>query len=78
METELRCVAERCHKAVVVLRDKCSESKAANTAVSDTQLGSELEKYFASVTDLESTLKTCAASWIGEFIPRLASTSVPE
>jgi hypothetical protein len=38
METDLRCAAERCHNALVVLRNKCSEYKAANTAVSLTQL----------------------------------------
>ncbi|GFZ48306.1 hypothetical protein JCM24511_06054 [Saitozyma sp. JCM 24511] len=46
METELRCAAERCHNAVVVLRDKCSVYKASNTAVSDTRLGKELGRVF--------------------------------
>lgn len=78
METELRCAAERCHNAVVVLRDKCSVYKASNTAVSDTRLGKELDEYFCSITNLQSSLKTVATSWIGEFLPRAVRTSVPE
>ncbi|RSH82143.1 hypothetical protein EHS25_006076 [Saitozyma podzolica] len=78
METELRFYAERCHTAVVVLRDKCSEYKASNTAVSDTRLGKELDEYFCSITNLQRSLRTVATSWIGEFLPRAARTSVPE
>ncbi|RSH82142.1 hypothetical protein EHS25_006075 [Saitozyma podzolica] len=77
-ETDLRSAAERCRDAVVVLRDKCSESKAANTAVSLAQLNSELDEWYGSTTNLDNTIKHFARSWYAEYNPGAGSTSGPE
>jgi hypothetical protein len=77
-ETDLRSAAERCRDAVVVLRDKYSESKVANTAVSVAQLDSELDEWFGSITNLDNTLKKFAHGWLAEYSPGAASTSDPE
>lgn len=66
-ETDLRSAAERYRDAVVVLRDKCSESKAANTAVSLAQLDSELDEWFGSTESLDNTLKHFAQRWLAEY-----------
>lgn len=71
-ETDLRSAAERCRDAVVVLRDKYSESEVANTSVSVAQLDSELDEWFGSITNLDNTLKKFAHGWLAEYSPGAA------